>query len=249
MKISPIMQHQYQPHFKANSRWVYDKYGNELYKTTTYFFRDDLDWENLIRYLCNKYKDVSKVNFINHACSNGMEPMSFVMSFLLFAPELLKKFVPIIAKDINEENILMAKRGDCGASSDDFLRIHKMTNGKYRDFLDLTSKGKNDGLFTISPKKIITDNIVFEQGDIFKDIDNIPSSNTFFTCRNFWAYLPFEKREELGYKLSQKLDSTSTVLIGYHDVMEGRADLHLKLNGFKRCPTGTPYVNIMYSKD
>ena len=249
MKVFPIVQNQYQPKFKSNSRWVYDKYGKELYKTTTYYFRDDLDWENLIKFLCNKYKDAPKINFINHACSNGMEPISFVISLFLFAPEQIKKFTPIIARDINHENILMAKKGECGASSEDFLRVHKMTNGKYRDFFDLKRNEKQDSLFTLSPKKIITDNIIFEQSDIFKDIDNIPSDNTFLCCRNFWAYLPFEKREELGYRLGQKLHSSSTVLIGYHDIIEGRADLHLKLNGFKRCPTGTPYVNLLYSKD
>ncbi len=248
MRISPVAQTPYQPRFKSNARWVCDKYGNELYKTTTYFFRDDLDWKSLINYLCLKYKDVPKVNFINHVCSNGLEPLSFLMGFMVHAPEFVKKIIPIVAKDINADNIFMAKRGECGASSDDFLRLHELTNGRYREFLNLNRNLNSENLFTLSPKKILTDNIVFEQGDIFDDIESIPSENTFLSCRNFWAYLPFQKRRELAERLSEKLSPSSTVLIGYHDLAEGRADLHLELSGFKRCPVGTPYVNLMYSK-
>lgn len=249
MQVLPITFNK--PHnvnFKANSRWVYDKSGKELYKTTTYLFRDDLDWENLIKYICDKYKNVPKVNFINHVCSNGMEPLSFLISMMLFSPENVKKFTPIIAKDINPENIIMAKKGECGVSSDDFIRIHKITNGRYRDFFNLKHDKNTDGLFTLSPKEAIKNNIIFEQGDIFKDVNNMPKDNTFLCCRNFWAYLPFEQRRKLAESLSEILNPSSTILIGFHDISEARADLHLELCGFKRCPTGTPYVNIMYSK-
>ena len=145
MQISPITFNKtYNINHKANNRWIYDKSGKELYKTTTYFFRDDLDWESLIKYICDKYKNVPKVNFINHACSNGLEPLSFLMGLMIFSPENVKKFTPIIAKDINPENILMAKKGECGASSDDFLRIYKMTGGRYRDFLNMNRDNNTD---------------------------------------------------------------------------------------------------------
>ena len=249
MQISPIISNR--PNnisLKANSRWIYDKNGKELYKTTTYFFRDDLDWECLIKYICNKYKNVSKVNFINHACSNGLEPLSFLMGLMIFSPENVKKFTPIIAKDINEENIIMAKNGDCGASSDDFLRIHKFTGSRYHDFFNIKRNNNTDRLFTLSPKDTLKDKIIFEQGDIFKDIDNIPKDNTFLSCRNLWMYLPFEKQNILAQKLSQRLGENSTILIGYLDSITGSADRLLTKYGFKRCSVGNEYVNIMYSK-
>ena len=249
MQVLSIRQsNPYNINYRANSRWVCDKYKNKLYRTTTYFFREDLDWENLIKYLCQKYKNVPKVNFINHACSNGMEPFSFLVSLMIHAPENVKKFTPILAKDINHENILMAKNGECGASSNDFMRIHKATNGRYKDFFSLKRDNNTNELFTICPKENLTDKIIFEEGDIFKDIDTMPKDNTFLCCRNFWAYLPTEKREELALKLSERLNPSSTILIGYHDLSEGNADLLLKQNGFRRCPTGTPYVNLLYQK-
>ena len=246
MQISPIsFQRPTNINHKANNRWVYDKYGNELYKTTTYFFRDDLDWKNLIKFICEKYKNVPKVNFINHACSCGMEPLSFAAAFIMYARDNIKKFTPIIAKDINSENIKMAKNGLCELPFDDFTRVFEAMNGRFHDFFCIKSSGNK---FITKPQAILADKVIFEKGDIFKDIDTMPKDNTFLSCRNFWAYLPFEKRRELAERLSERLNPSSTVLVGYHDISEGRADLHLGLSGFKRCPAGTPYVNIMYSK-
>ena len=56
---------------KGNARAVVDKNNNLLYRTTTYFFREDLDWDNFFALLKRKYQNVPKVNFINHCCSNG----------------------------------------------------------------------------------------------------------------------------------------------------------------------------------
>lgn len=249
MRILPVTQNKYQYNFKSNANWVCDNYGKQLYKTTTYYFRDDLDWENLIKFICNRYKDVPKVNFINHACSNGMEPLSFLMALYVYAPDFVQKFTPIIAKDINENNIFMAKNGICGASSDDFLRAHKLTKGKIKDFLTLTQAKNSKDLFVLSPQKILQDKIIFEQGDILKDISNIPEENTFLCCRNFWMYLTLEQREKLAYLMGRHLGEKSTVLLGYLDTLEAKAGILLEKNGFKRCKTGSEYVNIMYSKD
>ena len=246
MRISPISHKQ--PKFNANSRWVYDKNGMELYKTTTYYFRDDLNWEDIIKYICKKFSDVPKVNFINHACSSGMEPLSFIMSLIIHAPEYVKKFTPILAKDIDKENIEMAKKGMCGVSSDDFLRVERMTKGCYKNFLDLRQSDDLKNLFIMSPKKILTDKVIFQQGDIFDDIEKMPKENTFLSCRNFWMYLPPKKQEELACRLGNHFSSGSTVLLGYLDTLDATADKLLQKYGFKRCPEGTKFINIMYSK-
>ena len=46
MQISPITT-QTSVGFQGNNRRVTDKTGALLYKTTTYFFRNDLDWDKL----------------------------------------------------------------------------------------------------------------------------------------------------------------------------------------------------------
>jgi len=250
MRIMPVTQNIYQPKFKSNANWVYDKYGNELYKTTTYFFRDDLDWENMIKFLCNRYKDVPKVNFINHACSNGMEPLSFLMAFIIYAPEMVEKFIPIIAKDIYQENISAAKKGFCGASVDDFLRTHNMTQGRLKEFLTLIpTSGNTKDLFYLSPNSVLKDKIIFEQGDILKDVRYTMPDNTILSCRNMWMYLKPHQKEQLAFYLGKNLGKNSTVILGFLDNYEGNAGNLLEKNGFKRCPVGTEYINIMYSKD
>ena len=247
MRIMPVTQNSYQPKFKSNANWVYDKYGKELYKTTTYFFRDDLDWENLIKFLCQKYRDVPKINFINHACSNGMEPLSFLMSLMIYAPEQIEKFTPIIAKDIYQENINAAKNGLCGASVDDFLRTHSITKGRLKEFLSINPAKNTRDLFYLSPNDILKDKIIFEQGDILKDVRKTMSDNTVLCCRNMWMYLKPHEKEQLAYYLAKNLGKNSTVILGFLDNYEGCAGKLLEKNGLKRCLTGSEYVNIMYS--
>ncbi|MBR6126841.1 hypothetical protein IKQ21_04065 [bacterium] len=249
MRVLPVnINRNTNPSHKANNRWVTDKLGNKLYMTSTVFFRDDVIWEDLIKYLCERYKNVPKVNFVNYACSNGMETLSFAMSFLMYAPEEFKKFTPIIAKDINEDNILMAKQGVYKRYIDAFLRMQRITNKKCQKYLDVALCPNDDRLLSVSPKKILTDNIIYKQGDIFEDIENIPKYNTFLTCRNFWQYISFERKSELAKRLSKRLNPSSIIMLGECDVVEGRADLHLELNGFKRCPCGMTCKNILYSK-
>ena len=194
-----------------------------------------MDWESLVKFLCQKYKNTPKVNFINHACSCGAETFSFLVSLMVYASECFKKFIPIIAKDINPENILMAKKGYCGASTDDFIRIHGITKGRYKDFFSMKQDNKTDGLFTMYPKEVLTDKVIFEEADIFKDIENIPKDNTFLSCRNFWTYLPYEKQDELARRLSERLNPSSTLLVGHYDTVCGGIDKILVKHGFKKC--------------
>ena len=257
MQILPIQNiRTSNENFKANRRLVFDKSGQELYKTTTYYFREDIDWHGIVQYLCGKFKNTEHVNFINHACSNGMEPLSFIMSFLINFPDKIDKFTPILAKDIDYDNIEAAKRGQCGVSSEDFLRICNHTKYRRNEFLEIKPSAGRENLFVMSPKKILTDRVIFQQGDIFEDVKNMPEENTFLSCRNFWCYLDKNKQEELAYLLGRHLKGNSTILIGYLDTEDAQnyngnyanADKLLERNGFKRCQTGSKFLNIMYSK-
>lgn len=69
-----------------------------------------MDWEGFASLLKRKYKDVAKVNFINHCCSNGEETYACVASLLNYLGDEAKKFFPIIAKDFDEKNIESAQK-------------------------------------------------------------------------------------------------------------------------------------------
>ena len=238
----------YNVNYKANKRWVTDAQGKQLYKTTTYYFREDIHWPSIVNSISNIFKEAKHVNFINHACSNGMEPLSFLMAFLVYNPDFVNKITPIIAKDIDYDNIAAAKNGQCGVSLDDFMRVCKLTKNRRNEFLYMKQAENPENLFVLSPKKILTDKVTFEQGDIFNDIENMPRENTFLSCRNFWIYLPEHKREELAYKMGKQFDKTSTILIGYLDEYEANVGTLLKKNGFHKSPYGNDLINIMYSK-
>ena len=109
MRITPVnsVSNVCHPNFQGNRRYVYNKNGDFLYRTTTYFFRDDLNWNAFIKFISNKYKNADRVNILNHACSNGQEPYSLAAKLMQTLGEEAEKFFPIIAKDIDKENILM----------------------------------------------------------------------------------------------------------------------------------------------
>ena len=61
-------------------------------------------------------------------------------------------------------------------------------------------------------------------------------------------YLNYEEQNKLAKMLSEQLNQNSIILTGYLDSIHGCADRLLTKYGFKRCPVGNEYVNIMYSK-
>ncbi len=249
MIVSPVQNIYARQNFKANNRWITDRLGIPIYKTTTYCFRDDIDWENLIKFLCMKYRDVPIVNVVAHACSNGMEPLSFLMALLVHAPQDLKKFTPIIAKDLNADNIYMAKKNIFPISAEDFFRIQENTKCKYLNFIEL-EKYKNDvnQALLMKPKKILTDNIIFEQGNIFDDVPKLSPENTILFCRNMWMYLNKQEKTKLAELLGKRLEKSSTVILGYLDVYNAEADKFLLREGFHRCNNMYGTQNYLFSK-
>ena len=234
MYIYPITRSNYNNvYFKANERFVEDKSGHLAYKTTTYFFREDTDWFALGDYLCGKYKNCDKVNVISHGCSNGMEPYSFVMNMLCFHPDDAHKFLPVIARDIDNYNIRMAKIGHYDITDMEEYLLDYYTKGRYREYLDFepSHKFKRIGLRINDAIKNL---VKFEQGDIFRDIEKMPRNNTVLFCKNFWPYLTPEKRDLLAYKLCDRFDESSVVITGDYDYSKSNVDYLLKKYAFRR---------------
>ncbi len=207
------------PNFKANNRKIIDKATGNVYKTTTYFFREDLNWDGFVKLLDNKYKDTLKVNVYNDACSGGHEPVSLAIKLKQRMGKRADKFFPIHASDYNPTNIKNAKAGIMGIKNEELYRINEETNNRYRDYFSFAPRTNFCDDLALSPKGDLSKNIEYKQGDIFKNIEQMPSSNTVLLCRNFWRYLPEDgnNAEKLAQKLGEKLDSSSLVVIGEHD--------------------------------
>lgn len=239
MNILPV-SHNY-TNFRANSRWVCDRCGHPLYKTTTYFFRDDINWKDLVRFLANKYSSADKVNILNHACSNGMEPYSLVMQMLRTIPKSAEKFFPIIAKDLDKDNIIAAKNGSCGASISDKERAQWFLDYRLWDYVNWQSSNNPNNDMVLVPKQFVKDKVEFSQGNILNDLENLPKSNNVVLCRNMFIYLEPQEQDNLIKKLAQKLDNSSTLIIGNYDF----PSINEKLceNGFKQT-----HINYVFEK-
>lgn len=236
MRITPIQNYsqnrRYDCSFQAYQRGIYDKTGKFLYNTTTYFFRPDLDWDALGNFISYVYRKVDKVNVFCHACSTGMEPYSFVIQTLKYHLKEAKKFLPVIAKDLTQENIEIAKKGYLGINIDDLWRIKTKTRGDYSTYLNFEKTQDFTHELAVQVTDLLKDNVKFAQGDIFEDIGKMPRSNTVLFCRNFWPYLSPEKREKLATMLENKFDDTSLVIIGDYDTEKANVDKLLRNHGF-----------------
>jgi chemotaxis methyl-accepting protein methylase len=169
-----------------------------------------------------------------------MEPYSFVMQFLHSKPKDAKKFLPITAKDIDKDNIYAATSGHCGASMYDQRRAQEFLDYTLWDYVDWQKSSNPNNDMILSPKQFVKDQIIFSQGNIFNDIENLPQKNNVILCRNMWLYLNSQEQDMLLRKLSDKLDATSTVVLGIYDFLNNyKLKLDFDYYGFKE---DIPYV-------
>lgn len=234
MNISPIRYNPIRynnPNFKSNNREIHDNNGKLLYKTTTYIYREDLPFNDFVNLLKYTYQNTPKVNFINHACSNGAEAISIATKLIQNLGVEAEKFFPIDARDIDHDNIEGARNGRIGIKAHEIYRINENTNRNLNAYFEFGQTSNPDYDIVIIPKAEIKNKIHFRQSDIFEDIDYMPSKNLVLTCRNFWPYLEPFKRELLAKKLSQKLDQTCLLVIGDFDSQCNTPNI-LERNGF-----------------
>lgn len=85
----------------------FDSTGNVFNRHVTYMFRGDMNWDAYARYLDMRFKNEPSVNTYLYACSDGREALS-LKSCLRDQGVDLKKFFPIMAKDIEESIIQKA---------------------------------------------------------------------------------------------------------------------------------------------
>ena len=81
------------------------KTGPYKYWTSTKFFREDLNWNDFVFMLFQKYKGVPQVNIRCFGCSDGEEPYSLAMKLDVVLGKYAEKFFPIVAKDFDKTSI------------------------------------------------------------------------------------------------------------------------------------------------
>ena len=193
--------------------------------TKTEFFRQDVCWNRFIDLLNMKYKNADKVNIICHACSDGEEAYSLALKLITDFGEKAEKFFPIIARDINHDNICLAKAGEFAVSDIELDRIDTYSEGNFSKFFNSIGH-------YIKAKDILKDKIIFEQGDILTDVEQFGAENTVIMCRNILPNMPPAMRKELAEKLSKYIAPSSLVVFGEWDICDKLVYKYMAENGF-----------------
>lgn len=237
-----INYRQSQPVFTSNARHVLDESGQLLYRNSTAFFREDLNWGKFADTLIEKYKDVDKVHIYNYACSEGAEPLSLAMLLIeKLGKEKANKFFPIIASDIDVEVLKNPKQGIIKPSKEDIEYIKNELKSNYSKYIEFDNDFKYDSnlrehLCSGRIKPILKDAVNFKNMNIMEDIANIDKDNSIVMCRNFWPYLNYENQLKLVQTLSEKLGENSMCVIGDFDygigAMLESKQFHDYFNGF-----------------
>ena len=206
-------------------------FDTTVYANTTMFFRYDLNtahttkyttdgtWKGFRRTIIDNFKNTPKVNVYDFASSDGSEAYSFILSLIdELGEEEAQKFFPIKAYDIDSKMVKIAQNGLIPCDHDDIRRLSQNINEiKSKSYYDVSLVNYGYMPYLFKASKELKDKVNFNKASIQSMIDEIEPSNSLLLCRNFWPYLSKKDMYETIWKLSEKLDDTSLLVVGYFD--------------------------------
>ena len=203
-------------------------------RNDTSFFRDGDLFTKLIDYLVKFFKNDSKVNIYNYGCSIGEEAYSVLMYLISKFPEdIVNKFTPITAKDIDNFVIKKAINNDPHIiCSEEKENINKFTNNKLNHFLEY-----KNGQYII--RDILKNKLDFRVADIKEDYKNINPNKSVVLMRNFLPYLNNStERQKLLNNIGHQLQKDSFIMIGEFDLRgtDWKINNQIIDAGFERTP-------------
>ena len=216
--------------FKLYRHNIYDQAGNVINRADTCILRNDLDFDALIYYFDDKYVRCNKVNIIDHACSVGQETISLLLMILNYSKNP-KKYLPINAYDKELNYLEFAKNGIFKLESFEKAAIEFYLKENFEKYVTKIDSKIFNVYYKL--KDNLMKNIIFNQSDIIKDVDKFDYKNTALFLRNCWPYFSENDAIYVAKTLSEKMDKTSTLIIGDYDKSSG-IDFLLKDYGFSR---------------
>ena len=198
--------------FKHYRHEILNKSGRVINRGDTCLFRHDLDFDYFINFLEFKYCDVNKVNILAHACSDGEEVFSLVSKMIdSLSYKNAKKYLPIDARDLEEEHINIAKKGSYSIQSSENGAINFYLGDRLNNYFNHIKSN------TVKVSPQLKNSVKFSQSNILDDVKNTDFNNTVLLARNFWHYLDDEDIDKLAMNLSHKMNKSSTLVIGDYD--------------------------------
>ena len=226
-------------------------------RTSTWMFRD-LNWEKLAKLLDRNFCDKSKVNIYSLASSDGSEAYSCAIAIKECIPECRhKKFFPILASDIDDEILSVAKSGRINLFPDDRQQVAKFVEKHdWKRFITNTGLNKyfkdkampilveNNTLVQNTYSYRVADNlrdkVSFQKFDVSDRVNCISDNgNTVLLCRNIFPYLGEFRSVCLIDTIGEKLKKDSLLVIGAFDYSYPNIDTYIEMSGFERL---SPYI-------
>lgn len=237
-----------QTSFTSSSRDYYDPHLLKQSRTwgriatTTWMFRQDLDWEKFINFTHKNFINHKHVNTYSLACSDGSEAYSFLISTIETLPkDVYKKFIPIFAVDRDTEIIKSARTGKINLSPSDICRINIFSKFHNKYFINKNSALNipNDN-FPESCKSYdvieeLRNKVIFNKGDLLTHFSKIhDSGNSIVFCRNVTPYMPYNDIFKLANIAGSVLKKGSLIVFGEFDRHSGILDF-IDIKGFEEC--------------
>lgn len=249
MHINSVQNFYNKTTFKSWKREVIKPYKGIVNRNDTCFFREEEFFPKLLDFLKEKFINTKKINTYCYGCSDGSEPFSIAMHILSKNDEnFSKKFLPIIAKDIDEVAIYKAINNNYEITEVEKKYIDLYTQNQFNKFFyNPYGEPKGKEKSTVFVKNILYDNVNFNTGDILKDYKNISPKNTILFARNFWPYIDYQIRKDFFKNIYQHLDENCYFITGKFDhdgicYQLNCLDSEILQAGFKRTPIKYVYV-------
>ena len=212
-------------YFASNVK-SFDKFEPELIRTSTNLFREDLNWDVLIRHIMCNFGTKSKIQTYSLACSDGSEAYSYILTILNKIPKTeLGRYLPIVASDIDKEMIKTAKSGRINIADFEFdffenpvVKMSKFFTDKSEPIEISNDKLGIKPIHSYKPVKELRKNVIFRVNDILSEIENIKDEgNTVILCRNVFPYLNEEYIDNVILSAENKLKTGSIFVTGDYD--------------------------------
>ena len=229
------------PAFGTTARRYVTENGDE-FGTNSWMFRDDLDWNRLVKYENRHFKSADRVNVIILASSDGSESYSKVISLAEnLSEDDAEKFYPVKGYDIDKEMVRASGSGLLNTSMHDRMMLQIYSDDYEKYFRETNEKLviKDDVQFqnqkTLKATSLLKNNVRFNRADMYDVLHNLDdNSNTVLMCRNVLGYFENDKIEKFVKIVSNKLKPESLFVVGDHDTKNSFIDRFLKENGFEK---------------
>lgn len=236
MRILSVNTHhpdkKYAPHFSScvkiyNPKRVtnLDIFAKDRVRTTSGPFRQDHDWDNLLRYIFWNFEGERKVNISSLACADGSEPLSYALYLYDKTPKNYYAKFRITASDIDPEMVKVAKSGRINLSDGDFKNIEKYIKNPHRYFNDLDKPVKitnniDSDRYSYKIDSDVHSLIQFKKSDILTEVKKLtPEEFYVLNIKNVFPYLKENYINEVLEIMAKKLKSGSIFVYGKFDLL------------------------------